>query len=232
MPNVISKPTNLALRDYTKNERCARIRQSIHWYKVNTKTSKKLYRNLTATHVTFDKPTRMPTSVPSAPPGQPPTPPQLFESSIDERLDTIRKQLAQLRAEWPSPNQPNQPTRPSRPSTPAQGAPQGTPQTSRVNPNTKYPDTGFRMEAFPPRRLRTNSSSSFSVTRRDKALGSNQSDWLPGQRPIGYRPLSGRPCFRSGTAYSFRKKTVNARPSNPYVVDDTPGPGAYNTLVF
>lgn len=173
-----------------------------------------------------------PTSVPSAPPGQPPTPPQLFESSIDERLDTIRKQLAQLRAEWPSPNQPNYPTRPSRPSTPAQGAPQGTPQTSRVNPNTKYPDTGFRMEAFPPRRLRTNSSSSFSVSRRDRALGSNQSDWLPGQRPIGYRPLSGRPCFRSGTAYSFRKKTVNARASNPYVVDDTPGPGAYNTLVF
>jgi hypothetical protein len=56
MPNVISKPTNLALRDYTKNERSARIRQSIHWYKVNTKTTKKLYRNLTAehVHVTFD----------------------------------------------------------------------------------------------------------------------------------------------------------------------------------
>jgi hypothetical protein len=53
MPNVISKPTN---RDYTKNERSARIRQSIHWYmyKVNTKTTKKLYRNLTASHVTFD----------------------------------------------------------------------------------------------------------------------------------------------------------------------------------
>jgi len=45
MPNVISKPTNLALRDYTKNERGARIRQSIHWYKVNTKTTKKLYRS-------------------------------------------------------------------------------------------------------------------------------------------------------------------------------------------
>ena len=89
------------------------------------------------------------------------------------------------------------------------------------------------LHAAEPRGLRQSSSaSSFRVTQRSKALGSVQSDFIPGQHPIGYRPLSGRVAGRSAPAYTFRKKLVFSRKVDPYCADDTPGPGAYDTADF
>ena len=108
---------------------------------------------------------------------------------------------------------------------PAKATPQPM-SNSHVNPDKVL----FYMSRFEPRRLRVSgSAASFGSIqrRRSKALGSEQSDFTPGQHPIGYRPLSGSTAYKSAPAYSFRQKYTHSQ--YPYATDDTPGPGAYHT---
>ena len=179
------------------------------------------------------RPTSAPPQGPGAAPppspgaASPPTP--LLQSNIEARLEAVRSELAKLRSEWPSPRGRAihcVPSHASSTGTPAKAAPR--PNTGvAVNPDQVL----YYMSRFEPRRLRSSASSTSSlrVARRDKALGSTQSDFVPGQHPIGYRPLSGSRAFKSAPAYSFRKKLVLSRDVDPYAADDTPGPGAYHT---
>lgn len=163
----------------------------------------------------FGAPTR-PTSAPAKPPfasAQPDT----ALINLDARLDAVRRELAKLHDEKWTP--------------PKNRTPAGTPPTAG-NPYVNPDPVLLYMSRFEPRRLRNAPASSRRLVRRNPALGSVQSDFMAGQHPIGYRPLSGRVSSKSSPAYTFRKKMVLSRDVDPYAADDTPGPGAYHTADF